>query len=355
MKYKAGRGQPPKPLPEIAIRSMLGVFFVSLPFVVSFTGFDKFRIPKDIYACCFILLIVAFFLASRKLKIRLRPLSWEFFFGLAILYVGLHSLLGKRPDVSLNGFFQIVYFSALLLVVAETATEQFQKRLWIWIAGAAAINSVLTVLQYLGKAPLMIRATGEELTGRINPAGLIGEVNSGGFLFALVCLISLYGMLAEKKSKVRIVWILFFLVNLTGLAFTRTLSAIVPLGLSLGIWLAFHHWWIFRSSGKVRRSLAFLWITVLLGVAGAAVVMAGSGAHARFQAVWSQVKKRRLDDRHRRTSARVCHYLGHDQEEALAGLWPRHLRPRFFLSPGGNRCRSKRSAHRSAGFVSRDS
>ena len=110
MKFKATRKHTSKPISDAVILSVVGVFFVSLPFVISFTGFDKFRLPKDIFASCFILLIGFLFLVSRRLEIRLRPRSWEFVLGLAILYVGVHSLLGKHPDVSVSGFFQIAYF-----------------------------------------------------------------------------------------------------------------------------------------------------------------------------------------------------------------------------------------------------
>ena len=231
------------------------------------------------------------FLVSRKLEIRLRPKTWEFCLGLAILYVGVHSLLSKRPDVSLSGFFHIASFSALLFIVTAIATEEFQKNVWLWIAGASAINAGVTVLQYLGKLPQMMRPTGEVLGERFNPAGFIGDVNSGGFLFALVCLILLHGMLVGKSRKIRMVSVTLFFVNLIGLAFTRTLSAILALGVCLGIWLIFHHWWVFRSGRKMTRDLVFLWLTLLLGTGGVVAVVVGSGLQERMNVVWSQIQR----------------------------------------------------------------
>ena len=280
-----------RPLPVVVLPFVVGVFFVGLPFVLSRTGFDNFRVPKDVFSALFIVIIGAIYLVSRKLEVRFRPRTWEFFLGVAILYVGVHSLLSKRPDVSLSGFFQIVYFSALLLVVIEVATQELQKKIWLWVAGASAVNAVVTVLQYFGRFPLMTRPSGEVLEGRLNPAGFIGDVNSGGFLFALVCLMLLYGMLVEKRPWIRLVSVILFFLNLTGLVFTRTLSAIVALGVCLGIWLLLHHWWVFRTGKRLNRDLLFLWLVLILGTGGMVALVVGSGLQERIKVVWSQMQR----------------------------------------------------------------
>ncbi|MDA2929425.1 O-antigen ligase family protein, partial [Acidobacteria bacterium AH-259-O06] len=281
----------PRKTSDGVLHYLVGVFFLSLPFVMSFTGWEKFRVPKGIYAALFILLIGTVFLVSRKLELRFRPWTWEFFLGIALVYVALHSLLGRWPEVSLSGFVWITYFAALLLVLTEIASEQFQKKLWMWIGAAAAVNAVFTILQYFGWFPLMIRATGEVLKGRLTPAGFIGDVGSGGFLFALVCLILLYPMLAEKDKRIRIASALLFSLNLAGLAFTRTLTAIIALVVCLGIWLVFHHWWVLRTTRKITRQLLFFWMVLLLGVIVAVGAVMTSGVQERIEVVWSQMKQ----------------------------------------------------------------
>lgn len=276
---------------EGVLRLLIGIYFVSLPFVCSISGYEKFRVPKDVWSAFFVLLIAAVFLITRRFEIRFRPRTWEFGLGAALVYVAVHSLLSKRPEVGLFGFSQIAYFVALLLILIQIAGEQFQKRLWIWIAVTGAINAVLTILQYFGMFPIMTKPGGEVLAGRLNAAGFIGEVNTGGFVFGLNCLILLYGVLAEKRKLIRLLAALLFFINLAGLGFTRTLTAIVAFVLCLLVWALFHHWWLFRWGERLVLRLVLFWTVAVAGLAGTAGVMVTSGAYERVQLVWNQVRE----------------------------------------------------------------
>ncbi|MGH9341414.1 MAG: O-antigen ligase family protein [Acidobacteriota bacterium] len=273
------------------LQVLSGILFVSLPFIVSFTGYDKFRVPKDIYLNLFVLVMGAVFLASRRWSLRLSFRSWELLLVAGIVYVGITSFLSPRPEVSIRAFFQITYFSVLLLILREIAWAGFQRKLWIWISAATGISALITVLEYFGKVPFILRPSGEVLEGRVTPAGLIGDVNSGGFLFGLVCLILLYGILGQSDRKIQFISLALFLVNLTGMAFTRTLTAIFSLLACLAVWLVFHHWWVFRTERRLTRAVVILWIVLALGFVGAGVLGVKAGVMDRVELVWEQMRR----------------------------------------------------------------
>ncbi len=263
---------------------------VSLPFVMSFSGLDKFRVPKDLFATLFIALIAGAYLLLRPQTWRIRLRSWEFLLGLSLLYVVLHSLLFSPLTSRLSGVISVLFFGAFLLVLIPILSLQAQKSIWLWIAGAVSIDAVVTVFQYFGAFPLMIYAeTGREIHGRMTTAGYIGEANSGGFLFGLCALMMIHAVATEKRRLVRFLALVFLLANLAGLAFTWTLTAIVALTACFALWLAFHHWWWFHNGGKVTRNLVVFWVLVLVGVAGAGGLLIKSGAAGRAQTAWRQM------------------------------------------------------------------
>ncbi len=240
---------------------------------MSVSGFDKFRLPKEVFASIAITVGAALFLALRTISVPRRFDSWTWVWLATIVYVALHALLiGEPADASLRGVVQLLSYSALLALLVEVLEENAQRKLWLLIGLSMSINGIVTVLQYFGLFPLIELSGGESLGGRATPAGLIGDVNSGAFLFGLVCIISIHGMTLEGRRTTRALWFAVFGCNLAGLAFTRTLTAIAALGLSLLVWLFFHHWWAIRKAKWDWRNLIYLWVMLLLvGVAGSAV------------------------------------------------------------------------------------
>ncbi len=293
MKYKAARKKKPglRWNPDRIMRWMVACFYASLPFVVSFTGLEKFREPKTLFACLGIIAIGAVFLATRKISLQFRPRCWEFLLGLFVVYVGFHSLASPHPQVSLRAFYTLCFFVALLLVLKEILNLEFQRNLWFLLAAVSGVNAVLTVLQYFGLFPLLTTPTGETLTGRLNAAGLIGDVPTGSMLFGLCSLNMIYWIFNQKDSGRRPMAIGLLVVNLNGLLFTRSVTSLVAIAVCLGIWLVYHHWWHFRYHKGVQRPIMILWVFILVGVAGGALAAQRAGLVNRVDRVVSQMRQ----------------------------------------------------------------
>ena len=273
------------------LRLLAAACFLALPFVISLDGADKFRLPKQIFACLMIILIGAVYLLSRKPVIRWRPGSWEFLLGLLAAYAGIQVLFSRHPALSLEAFYALCYFAVLLLVLKEIATPDYLRWLWLGIGAVGAVSAAFTVLQYFGLFPKMVSAGGQVISGRLNPAGLIGEVQSGAMLFGLASLMLLGWVMACESPAWRMAALALVAVNVAGLVFTRTLTALAALGVTMLLWLAFHHWWHFRSGKRFTRELAVLWGLLALGLAGAAFAAQQSGLLDRIQQVTAQMRR----------------------------------------------------------------
>ncbi|MBI3939612.1 MAG: O-antigen ligase family protein [Acidobacteria bacterium] len=290
-RQKTDRKRPRLQRLEVCLGLFFGAFFTCLPFIFSSVGLEKFRVPKDIFVAISGVLLIAALLVFARLEIHLRPRFWEWALASSLVYAVGHTLWQQGTAGSLRALIQPLYFAVLLIVLAAAIPEELHQRLWVWIGAAAGLNSVLTLLQFYGRFPLMTRPTGEALQGRLNPAGLIGEVNSGGFLFALACLMLLHGVVAGRRSRLKALCAVLFCINLAGLAFTATLTAILALLPCLGIWLVFHHWWLFRRGGRISAPLLIFWAGLVLGIATATGLILQSELKGRIQKVWSQVRQ----------------------------------------------------------------
>ncbi len=265
---------------------------VVLPWVVAFSGLDKFRLPKSAIATVGILLLATSLFAAAKLRVRFGRFSWESLFLVAIVYAGGHSLILGRYPASWVGLFNLSVYCLLFVSFVSLANPRFQRRIWLWIGAVLGAHSVLTVLQFYGLLPQVLDVGGRVLRGRLTPAGLLGEVNSGGFLFGLVSLIMVYYLVAEEDGRLRLVALLFLGLNLLGLAYTRTLTAVIGLIVCSAIWLVFHHWWLFRfKRDTARRSLVTLWLFLTVFLAGLVLVGREAGLSARLGSVWSLVQR----------------------------------------------------------------
>ncbi|MGW8181925.1 MAG: O-antigen ligase family protein, partial [bacterium] len=184
----------------------------------------------------------------------------------------------------------MIYF-LLFVSFISLANPQFQRRIWLWIGAVFAAHSILTVLQFYGLFPRVLDVGGQVLRGRLTPAGLLGEVNSGGFLFGLVALMMVYYVVAEQSPRQRTAGLLFLCLNLLGLAYTRTLTAVFGLVLCSFIWLLFHHWWLLRFNRETaRRRLARLWLVLTMSLVLILLVGREAGLTARLVSVWSLIR-----------------------------------------------------------------
>jgi O-antigen ligase len=265
---------------------------VVLPWVVAFSGLDKFRLPKSAVAMVGILILATSLVAVGKLRCNFGRFSWESLLLVAIVYVGAHSLIFGRSPASWVGLFTLAVYFFLFVSFISLADPRFQRRIWLWIGAVFGANAILTVIQFYGLLPQVLDIGGQVLRGRLTPAGLLGEVNSGGFLFGLVALIMVYYLVAENDKRLRLLAAVFLGLNVLGLAYTRTLTAVIGLIACSLVWLVFHHWWILRFERETaRRSLGKLWLAIGFSLVLGLVVGREAGLSERLVSVWSLVQK----------------------------------------------------------------
>jgi len=264
------------------------VLFAFMPFVFSLGGLDTFRLPKGVFAGITSLVIVMVTVLRGRWDVFKFPLlSWEALLVGGTGFVGLHTIISTDPAVSWNAFLDFLPLVALFFCLREPLSQRFQERLWLLVSGALGINAALLMVQYYGKATFMLAEDGSIVAGRRNPSGLIGEVNSGGFLFGLAVVISAYFLVTKSGRGVRILAAVLLLLNALGLAYSRTLTAVVGLGTAFLIWLFFHHWWYFRKGLGITRNLVIFWAILVFGIAGAASLGVYSGVAPRLAGVVS--------------------------------------------------------------------
>ena len=284
------RSKPTPQEPQFQIaRFLIVLVYGLLSVVVAVAGLDKFRTPKDIVITSAIPLLAIICLANSSFRIRLAVFEC--------------TVLGAAAYVLVHGFFlggmeaavTICLFALWLLLLSRLVSWEFQRRIWLVAGLSLSLNSVANVLQYFGKFPGMLREGGETISGRLTPAGLLGEVGSGALLFGLIVLVSVYFLQFERSRWVRVAWLFIFLCNLTGLLFTRTLTASLALGGCLVLWLGFHHWWALKRHPESLRRLAAVWMVFLVAVGLSATFAVQSRLWDRLSRVGRQVMSGSLE------------------------------------------------------------
>ena len=270
-------------------RFLIVLVYGLLPLVVAVAGLDKFRTPKDIVITSAIPLLGVICLAGSSFRMRLGVFECTVLGAAAYVLIHAFFLGGMEAAVTVS------LFALWLLLLSRLMSWEFQRRVWLVAGLSLSLNSVANVVQYFGKFPLMMREGGEAISGRITPAGLLGEVGSGAILFGLIVLVTVYFLLFERNQRFRVAWLLIFLSNLTGLLFTRTMTASLALSGCLVLWLAFHHWWVFKRHPQSLRRLAALWIVLLLAVGLSATFAVQSQLWDRVTRAGRQVMRGSLE------------------------------------------------------------
>lgn len=295
VKYKAAR-QSRKALPSDFLwlpQALCLVLLVGLPFILSVEGMDKFRAPKDVFAAVAILSVLAVLgslILLGRLRTGLPSFGWELLFIAGLVYVGAHTLVSSQPAASFSSFLYVFLFACLFFAFRSLAGPRFQRAAWLLAAAALGVSAVLSILQYYGAMPIMRDLEGTVVEGRMNPAGFIGDVNSGGFLFGLASLILLYFVAVETDRRIRLLAAVLLVCNLAGLAFTMTVTAIAGFALGLTLWIALHHWWILRDRSRAGKRLAVFWAILLVASVGAVGVSLRSGLAERLTEVAGQIR-----------------------------------------------------------------
>jgi O-antigen ligase len=264
----------------------VGILTALLPFVVSPAGYDKFRLPKDIVFLIAAFGAAALFLGRNRLSQFWRWKSWETAVLAGLVYVCLHTVLLGRADISSTALLMMAAAVALLLVLIWAIPGSFHQNAWLILGAAFGINGLFAVLQYFGRFPVMETTSGEILEGRHGPAGLLGEVNTGGFAFGLSALMLLFFLATRRKAGIRALAGIFLVLNLSGLAVSQTLSATGTFVAVFFAWLAFHVWWVARTRRNVRRAVALTFGVAALGLVLAIVGVTITGTGTRISAAW---------------------------------------------------------------------
>ena len=118
------------------------------------------------------------------------------------------TVLGAAAYVLIHAFFlggmetavTVCLFALWLLLLSRLMSWQFQRRVWLVAGVSLSINSVANVVQYFGKFPWMLQEGGKAMSGRLTPAGLLGDVGSGAILFGLMVLVSIYFLLFAQPQ-----------------------------------------------------------------------------------------------------------------------------------------------------------
>ena len=291
MKHRASSSKTAAPPSPNWLLWVAAALFFALPFIVSPAGIDKFRTPKEIFLIGFSCLVLAIFLITRQLKFSKLSDRWNLALLLTVGYTILHVLVLARRDSGSSALLNILLLLVLMLLLVEAIDRSSARTLWMVAGVGVAVNAWMTILQYFSLFPLIALVSGEELSGRTTPAGLIGEVNSGGFLFALMALISLAGVLSENVRWRRLAWGLILLSTILGLIFTRTLTAVAGFAVCLTIWVLWQHWRILvKRQGSVRW-LAGFWCFLLLAGVVSFVAASRAGLTDRIAGVARQISQ----------------------------------------------------------------
>lgn len=286
MKYKGLKQKKENSSREWVIQVAAGISLAIVPFVISLVGLDTFRVPKDSFCVLFAALLIVLMVAFKGLSFQTRLAGWEWVLLAGVAYVGLHTLISSSPELSWSGFKSLVLFTLLFCVLKSILSTRIQQRVWLWIGAAVGVNGVLTVFQYYGMFDWMRSSTGRAIHGRINPAGFIGEVNSGGFLFGLAIIMLVYFVVVQHSLAQRVIAAVLIGFNLMGLAYSRTLTASLGLGACLLLWLVFHHWWTLRDGKGLRRELLVFWLVLVVVSFGALGIAYKAGITQRVGRVW---------------------------------------------------------------------
>ncbi len=262
-------------------------FYACLPQIFVITALDNFRAPKDAFALAFIPILGAFFLLSRPIWPQRRPETSTLLLGAGLGYLLLHCLLLSDSPFRWSTFWRVLLFVSFLLMLSEL-TPQWHRRAWFWLSASAALGGWLSVLQSYRLIPMLERHSERMLSGRLTPAGLIGNVDTGGFVFGLAALFCLYPLVVGKRLTWRLLAATLLAANLVGLLATRTLTAFGALTVCLALWLGFHGWWTWRQ-GATRRHLMIAGTVILAVLLGGYWVGEKTGLVTRIERLGEQI------------------------------------------------------------------
>jgi O-antigen ligase len=272
---------------------LVGAFFVLLPFVVSTSGFESFDVPKNGFLSISVAVLALFGLISGRMKLPLSIKGVDILLLSVIGYVALHSLISGKIVSSFSGIMAILSIVILYFILRSISSRKFHQYIWLGIAVSMALNALFTILQQFDMFPLMAGSGRADASDRLVPAGFIGEVNRGGFLFALTLIILLYFLFSGRKQKTgsRIFVLSLAVFILSGLVFTRTMTSILGLSACLLLWIIFHNWFLVQKQQVPLKKVMLFWLIVVIGLSGITALSYRAGVAERVQGLTKMVER----------------------------------------------------------------
>jgi O-antigen ligase len=295
-----GEGRPGKrnvtvglPFPEKIWVVLISGFFLLLPFIVSTAGFESFDKPKNVFLFISVAALAIFGLIIGSLALP-RPLKQVDILVLAALaYLVLHGLVSGSLSSSWQGIMAALSIVLLYFILRSIQSKFFHRYLWLGIAVSMSLNAIFTILQQFDMFPLMAGSGRADASDRLVPAGFIGEVNRGGFLFALSLIILLYFVFSNSSRKpgLKIFVTGLMICILSGLIFTRTMTSILGLAACMMLWLVFHNWYLIRKERSSLKKLLVFWLIMVIGLAGITVLGYKAGVSDRVKSITEFVNR----------------------------------------------------------------
>ncbi len=253
---------------------MVASLFVLLPLVVSTSGFESFDIPKNAFLWISVALLSVLGLLAGKLRLPSSFHMVDIFLLITAGYLFFHTLISGRFYENRTGILSVIAITLLYFILRTISSGGFHRGLWLAIAVSISLNAVFTVLQQFDMFPLMAGSGRADASDRLVPAGFIGEVNRGGFLFALTLIILLYFLFSSsRRKKGQLVFAAgLAALILIGLLFSRTMTSILGLAACLALWFVFQNWFMVKKQEIPVKKLVVFWLIIVLGLAGISAV-----------------------------------------------------------------------------------
>lgn len=281
------------PFPDQIWAALISAFFLLLPFVVSTAGFESFDLPKNVFLFISVGVLALIGLISGRLMLP-QPLNQVDILVLAGSgYLVLHGLVSGSLSSSWQGIMAILSIILLYFILRSIQSKNFHRYLWLGIAVSMSFNAIFTILQQFDMFPLMAGSGRADASDRLVPAGFIGEVNRGGFLFALTLIILLYFVFSNsgRKPGLKIFVSGLMICILSGLVFTRTMTSILGLAACLALWVAFHNWYLIRKERASLKKLLVFWLIMVIGLAGITALGYRAGVTDRVKSITEMVSR----------------------------------------------------------------
>ena len=249
---------------EVALTAVLAFAAIGVPLLVSQTGRDVFRIPKEslFEAAAFfgaaLLGIVALYRGGEPFRRLWRERRAALLVTIAaVVWTAIATAASTNRELSALSLLWVTS-CAIVFLATLVASERYERVLALVPIAPAIVNAIIAMLQRSGTwNPLQFDAN---ISLHFRTAGLIGTPNELG-VYLLVPAIIAAAMATTNGGRVRGAWLAALIVLLAGIVASESLSALVAIA-AAGTTL------LLLSVKRAKRAFAILAVAALVvGVA----------------------------------------------------------------------------------------